>query len=427
VPRRSSTYGAGTVQHLGGDRYRLFFSVGRDPVTGKPKRKTPTIRATSARDARQQLAKLASAEQGRRDAETLGAVIAEYLELAATNGMSPTTKAENEGAVARYITPHLLGMRLRDLTARHLDQLYAHLLRRGGVCNRRGLDEHGDPKRCKKTPCKHGGGDPLAPATVDRLHTVIEAALSQAVRWDYIAVNVARKTRPIEVVTDEVEVPPSEDLVVLLAALDELTLDGHGIDGGSPLPDFVALDLATGCRPGELCALRWSAVDLDRTDGDGNRYGVITVAKSITRARGGAVEKSTKNNRVRRFTISAEVVELLEARRARWREAALAAGIPLEDMVVFPSKKRPERPWRPDSIGKELRRIRDAHGLSKLITFRNLRHLCASLLAAEGVDVVTVAKRMGHSPQMLLKVYAHLFEAPDLVAAGILGRQATGR
>jgi integrase len=424
---RASTYGAGTVQHLGGDRYRLFYSAGKDPLTGRTVRKSPTIRASSARDARQQLAKIMTAEQGRRDTETLGALINEYLELAAVNGMSPTTRAENQGAVARYVSPHLLATRLRDLSARQLDQLYAHLLRSGGVCRLRGTNDDGTAKKCAKAPCDHGGGDPLSPSTVDRLHTVIEAALEQAVRWDYIPSNPARKTRPIEVVAQEAQLPPADDLVLLLAALDKLTPDGFAVEDGSPLPDFVALDLATGARPGELCALRWDAIDLDQVDPDGNRYGIITIAQSVARSRGGAVIKATKTNRSRRVTVSADVVDVLEARRARWRAAALAWGMPLEQMVVFPSKQRAERPWRPDSMGKELRLLRDELGLSKVITFRNLRHHCVSVLAAAGVDVVTVAKRHGHSPQIMLTVYAHLFEAPDLIAAGILGRKATIR
>lgn len=423
---KKQAYGAGTVQHLGGDRYRLFFSLGRDPVTGRPVRKTPTVRASSVTDARKKLAALMSKEQGRRDSETLGAVIVEYLELAAANGMSPTTKAENEGAVARYVTPHLQATKLRDLTPRHLDQLYVHLLREGGVCQRRGLDGHGEPKKCARKPCKHGGGDPLAPSTVHRLHGVLQAALEQAVRWEYIASNPARRIRPIDVVAEEVQLPPAGDLVQLLAKLDTLDLDGHGLDG-SPLPDFVALDLATGCRPAELCALSWGDIDLDRADTHGNRYGVLTIGKSLARARGGAVIKTTKTNKIRRVTIAGDVVDLLEARRARWRSAALATGIPLEDMVVFPSKNRIEKPWRPDSIGRELRVIRDELGLSKQITFRNLRHYCVSVLAAGNVDVVTAAKRFGHSPQIMLTVYAHLFEDPDLIAAGLLGRKALER
>jgi integrase len=224
--------------------------------------------------------------------------------------------------------------------------------------------------------------------------------------------------------------PPAEDLVKLLAHLDQLDPDGHE-HSGSPLPDFVALSLAMGPRPGEPCALRWGSIDLDRTytnpDGETIRYGIVTVAESVTRARGGAQVKSTKTNKTRHVTISQPVVEILEARRARWRSAALAAGIPLDAMFVFPSKGRVEKPWRPDSMGRELRIVRDQLKLSKQITFRNLRHYCVSVLAAQSVDVVTAAKRMGHSPHMMLKVYAHLFEAPDLAAAEILGRQAAGR
>jgi integrase len=434
-------YGSGSVDQLGPDRWRLTISLGFDPITGKRRRTSKVVRVTSKRAAQTELSKFLTEQHALAASETLRGVIREYLDLAVgdpndlSTGMSPTTRAENEGAVERYVPARMLDRRVRDLTTKDLDTLYTHLLRRGGVCSRRGNDETGEPRKCTTTPCKHGGGDPLSTGTVRRLHGVIRSALEQAVRWNYVTTNVAKNTREIEVIADEVELPPADDLVKLLAALDELTVDGpntnpYAEDRGSPLPDFVALSMAMGPRPGEPCALRWGAIDLHRetsVDGTKIRYGVVTVAESVTRARGGAKVKGTKTNKVRRVTISAPVCEILEARRARWRPAALAAGIPIDEMFVFPSKQRAETPWRPDSMGRELRRIRDELELSKQITFRNLRHYCVSLLAANGVDLVTAAKRMGHSPDVFLRVYAHLFEAHDLHAAEILGLQAITR
>ena len=101
----------------------------------------------------------------------------------------------------------------------------------------------------------------------------------------------------------------------------------------------------------------------------------------------------------------------------------MTAGVPLAELAVFPSRQRRLKPWRPDSMSKEFRTVRDEHGLSEDLTLRNLRHHGVSVLAAAGVDVVTVAKRMGHSPQIMMGVYAHLFEKADLGAAEVQGRQ----
>jgi integrase len=48
------------------------------------------------------------------------------------------------------------------------------------------------------------------------------------------------------------------------------------------------------------------------------------------------------------------------------------------------------------------------------VTFHALRHTHASQLIDAGVDVVTIAKRLGHSgPSITLAVYAHLFRDND--------------
>ena len=55
------------------------------------------------------------------------------------------------------------------------------------------------------------------------------------------------------------------------------------------------------------------------------------------------------------------------------------------------------------------------------ITFHALRHTHASQLIDAGVDIVTIAKRLGHSsPNITLKVYAHLFRQKDDKAAAAI-------
>ena len=54
------------------------------------------------------------------------------------------------------------------------------------------------------------------------------------------------------------------------------------------------------------------------------------------------------------------------------------------------------------------------------ITFHGRRHTHASQLIDAGVDIVTISKRLGHaSPDVTLRVYAHLFRRDDKAAAAI--------
>ena len=82
-------YGAGTIHELGEGRWRLTISLGTDPVTGKRRRASKVVHVATKKAAQEELNVFLTEEHGHREAETVGAVIAEYLENA--HGMSPTT------------------------------------------------------------------------------------------------------------------------------------------------------------------------------------------------------------------------------------------------------------------------------------------------------------------------------------------------
>jgi len=59
----------------------------------------------------------------------------------------------------------------------------------------------------------------------------------------------------------------------------------------------------------------------------------------------------------------------------------------------------------------------------KEVRLHDLRHFTATQLIGAGVDVRTVAGRLGHSdPSLTLRVYSHLIEERDRAAASIMGK-----
>jgi integrase len=61
------------------------------------------------------------------------------------------------------------------------------------------------------------------------------------------------------------------------------------------------------------------------------------------------------------------------------------------------------------------------------ITFHGLPHTHASQLIDAGVDIVTISKRLGHaSPDVTLRVYAHLFRRDDDMAAAAINAALAG-
>lgn len=95
--------------------------------------------------------------------------------------------------------------------------------------------------------------------------------------------------------------------------------------------------------------------------------------------------------------------------------------------LIFPStpislfseliKKHNEKIMNDRSIKKEDK----ANYLIDEINFHGLRHTSSSLLIAEGTDVVTVSKRLGHSKtSTITSPYAHRLRKTDMEAANKL-------
>ena len=71
--------------------------------------------------------------------------------------------------------------------------------------------------------------------------------------------------------------------------------------------------MTTGMRRGEVCALRWSRVDLD--------LGVVDRVRRSYRLRHGVgIEKDTKTHQMRRIALDTETVALLAEHKRRCAE-----------------------------------------------------------------------------------------------------------
>jgi integrase len=64
------------------------------------------------------------------------------------------------------------------------------------------------------------------------------------------------------------------------------------------------------------------------------------------------------------------------------------------------------------TLSETFSRFRDDAGLLD-ITFHTLRHSCASIALTSGVDVMTLAARLGDAIQAVLRVYAHFLPSGD--------------
>jgi integrase len=284
---------------------------------------------------------------------------------------------EGYALIARsYVNPHLGAMQLQKLKPIALTEFYAKLLREGGHDGRK-----------------------LSSRSVGNVHRLLHAALAHAVKWGLITANPADNVSAPRTESPEVEIPDAAGIAALLARLRDKSLYMTAV-----------LGLATGMRRGEMLALRWRDIDA----------GKITVARSLEQSKAGGLRfKSTKTRSGKRtITIPPSVVAELRRYRLEQQERWLALGLGKvrDDGLVLATWTGGTR--SPNSLS------RNWHEKVPEVTLHALRHTHASQLIAAGVDVVTVAARLGHAkPSVTLNTYAHLYGSTDDRAADIM--QAT--
>ena len=133
--------------------------------------------------------------------------------------------------------------------------------------------------------------------------------------------------------------------------------------------------------------------------------------------------KDTKAHGARRIALDDATVVALRAHREHADDVARACDVQLRSgAYVFSPDPAGSRPWDPYHWTTAWRTLREKLKLPKHIRLHDLRHFAATQLLASGVDVRTVAGRLGHAnPATTLNIYGHFVPAADRAAAAKLG------
>ena len=223
--------------------------------------------------------KLAKALSDRVDGLVIDAgslTVGEYLDRWLKDVMGTvreSTYERNEQLVRLHIRPALGRIKLKNLTAAHVRWFYRDRLDSG-----------------------------LASSTVHKIHVVLHKALRAAVADGLIARNAAAGVKLPRISREEIHPLSVEETRRLLKAASDDRLEA-----------LYVLAIATGLRQGELLALKWEDVDLER--------GMLRVRRTLTRERGRVFlgEPKTTNSR-RSVKLTTDAVEALRTHLSRQLE-----------------------------------------------------------------------------------------------------------
>ena len=379
------TYGTGSLVERppGSGKWSFRFVEGIDPVTGVLRRRTLTIKAKSKTAAQTQSRKiLAEIDAGVPTIGTTATVeslLTEWMSFQSTRGRSPTTLSGYRSVIDHYLVPALGQVRITDLTAHHLDSLY-------GKCTRAGKSAR----------------------TVVNVHRVICAALNQGVRWGWLEKNPALRATLPQAAPLKIVSPTPEQTQRLISACHERN---------DVLGAFVFLAAVTGCRRGEVAALRWSSL----------QHGALVIGQSAYSIKGETGLKSTKSGRERVVHLAPVVQTWLAYWHARCKDQATEWGVTLgADSFILSSLPDGSKFVNLDLMSREVRKVANQLGMSE-IHLHSLRHFAATELLAGGIPARDAAEMLGHADASLtLRIYAHATAERQQAAAKVLAGVVQG-
>ena len=285
--------------------------------------------------------------------------------------------------LTRRIYPQIGHIKLRELRADHLNDLYTLL-------GQEGLNKRTGGKLSAKTILEH--------------HRLISTVLEQAVKEGLVPFNVASRATLPKAEHKEVNYFQPEQVAAIRDALELEPIKWKTL---------VHLLLITGARRGEILGLKW-----DKVDFAGNR---IYICNSVLySADVGIYETTPKTERSKRYiTLPVESMQLLREYRVWQIERRLQLGGYYQDRG-FLFTQEDGGPMHPDSVTDWLNKFSIRHGLPH-INAHAFRHTMASMLYFNGVDSVSISKRLGHAQvSTTANIYAHVMEHADQKNADIL-------
>lgn len=238
--------------------------------------------------------------------------------------------------------------------------------------------------------------EPLSNKTITEYHRLISTVLTQAEKEMLVQFNAAAKATPPKLERKEAETFQPEEVEQIRDCLEQ-----------EPLKWKVAthLLLITGARRGEVLGLKWDKVDWDNQQ--------IKIDRALLySADRGIYEDSTKTSTTRYIKLPLETMELLRQYQKWYIQQKLMNGDRWKGSGYL-FVQEDGGPMNPDSLTDWLGKFAKRHRLPNVHPHK-FRHTMASLLYFNGLDSISISKRLGHAKvSTTTDIYSHIIKQAD--------------
>ena len=372
----------GSIRQRKNKVWQITIELPKDPITGKRNRRYRTVEGSKKEAERAMHEFITELEKGYYVANSNISItewVQTWLEVYIIPNVSPTTLSRYQGMIKRYINPVIGHIPVQQLTTLAVQSWVNGL---------------------KISP---SSGKEMSAATIKHAYHVLKGAMDKAVlagiicRSPCTGIMLPKGQKKQAVIYDEKQIRQLLDAA-----------------SGTEMELVIDMELCLGVRRGELLGLEWGDIDWEHNQVKIIRNRVVVDGKSVVK------EPKTATS-VRTLDVPLPLMQKLRKHKMQCLSNKLRLGkayTVTDYIIVHPDGK----PIYPEYLSQMLTKLQERAGLPKC-RFHDLRHLCASIMLLQGVNVKVAQERLGHKDiATTMNIYSHVLPSSAKDAADKIGQ-----
>lgn len=311
--------------------------------------------------------------EGKTETMTVGNYLDYWLKTYAETNTTYNTFKAYERIIRVHLKPEIGQLKLHELKVRDIQEYYSTKVK----------SENSEESSEK--------AEKLSRQSVLHIHRVLCKALNDAVVWEFVEENVAQKAKP----------PKPDKAAFTTYSTEELELLFEAAKKSEIYYPIFYVAAHTGCRLGEVRALRWADIDFS------NSKMYITKSAYDKKGEGVKIKNAPKNGQHRAIAMGKRLIEFLKRQKENYekKKAVLGPSFNPTDLVFYNTKGNY---LDVRDLGRAYKKAVKEAKLPDS-RFHDLRHSHATILLKNNVHPKVVSERLGHSKvSITLDLYSHV-------------------